>query len=128
MVKLIGYGSSILYSVIGVLVLVFNKALHFEQAYHFVAFFSFLGLFYLFARAVLVQGINGKNELSALLFILTSMLPMLVIVSAILTTQNKGEIWLISIFFYSTVTIFDLILLSLQMLRTYRLTSEVTLN
>lgn len=128
MIKLLSYLSTPAYLFLGTAVLVFNADLGFRNLYTYIAFFSFAGLLYLFLRAMFVQTINTKTELSGLWFMLTSMLPIVVIVVAVIKSPDQGEVWVIVTLHYLVVTIFDLTLLSLQMLRVYRLSNHMNTN
>lgn len=128
MIKIVIYLSTPLYIFLGIAVLIYNADLGFKNLHTYIAFFSFSGLVYLFLRAMFVQTINTKTELSGLWFMLTSMLPIVVIVVASIKSTDQGEVWIIVTLHYLVVTLFDLILLSLQMLRVYKLSNHMNTN
>ena len=126
MIKLLGFLSTPAYIFIGIVVLVYNADLWFINQHSYVAFFSFAGLLYLFLRAMLVQTINTKTEFSGLWFLLSAILPIIVWVVALIKSPDQGEFWQILFIYYVMVTIFDVVLLILQMLRIYRLTNVIS--
>ena len=129
----LGYGSSIIYSIIGYMVLVNENDLGFTQAHSMVFFWSFLGLSYLTAQALQVQNLKGKNELLGIVDILLSLIPGIVVVISFGAehsnlTELEKEIWNMMWYYYLWVWLFDLAIFGLQILRIFRMTSEISSN